>query len=1242
MKDVQLLIEGFLHTLEKGEELESSIIALRNKKFDIIKEAGKGAGLYDVALRLDEGHRGEVLQDKKRDLEEIIDVLKSIRRINDALLKLFNKELAFSNAEIAELRKITAEIVLSEKELAEYYRRNSSRINLSQRESFILSKAQILGESEEREKREIIAALSSIQSIEALLASFKRFLEKQQLHCTSVAESGERLLAALTTTKKENARDLESIKVGVASLLAEFREELKQYVVLGNNAVARNKILGELKFEENKAKALEENILEVKKGKLRVLIVPCNWGFGPVSKAISIVKSLKSMESVLYEVAIMATDDICKAAKRGFPRIKKYAVAENQSYDRMRSTDSYVTFQSRVSSFIAYFYKIVAEFKPNLVIDSLGYLGAPLAKSLGIPVIKLDHLFPELTKNENAQKIGESLLQAYSSKDPGLRQLLVRNANINAFQWLGDVISDYLIVPAFYEISITPSIIRYRGNKNIFFVSPCMDAQTRLFMEDTFEVKAHMSRIISRFSRRLGKENSFTKIILVNTGGVFTDDYKEGWNIFIKQITTLTRAVVQLNRQYKREKKQEFIGIVLVGSLSASQKFSANIASNWNKEMVDCMVLAGNLRFYNTIRMYLSADIVITNAGQTSISELITLNRPFLLLPPYQTEMIRNFEFIVKNGLGLSLSSYIAKDGSPMPSLLTTLADLMNAGSQTSAGIRKKQQKVVKNLKYMEDALSLILSEISGRSVVPSKPVIKKDIEGYAEKVKTKQELISIVIPCYNSSEYLAALIESILNQTYKNFEVIIVDDGSTESQATENFKTLKEKYPWISIVRNKQHKNANYARNTGFAASKGKFLFFCDSDTLLYKTCFEDLKKALDENHNCSFAYCNFDREPADQGLESHRTIPHKAQPFDINTLRERNYISTISLIRREVFPSFDPFIYRHQDWDIFLTITKAGHLGIWVNKSLFKSVERKGSISGRGAADRINSQHIILSKHGIFSLRANARYAIILPTYNQEDKTVRCLNSIKINTPVNYHLYWVDDDSNSASQAKVIDALASLKIPHTKIYKKGKNKGFIGSVNLALNYIKKDGRFTHFVILNNDIILTRGWLDKLLFPMLNDKLIMATGPVTSKSAWQTPKGIEIVCKVSLPSYALSDREEDIEAYNMDLARNVKIRFSYITVVSFFCTLFNAKILNIIGGLDFRYGMGYADDDDYCLRILKAGFRIAVCLDTFVYHDHGTSFSAIGKRNELIAQNHKLFEEKWGYKPQAARSIRY
>ena len=191
---------------------------------------------------------------------------------------------------------------------------------------------------------------------------------------------------------------------------------------------------------------------------------------------------------------------------------------------------------------------------------------------------------------------------------------------------------------------------------------------------------------------------------------------------------------------------------------------------------------------------------------------------------------------------------------------------------------------------------------------------------------------ISVIIPTYQHGDTIVACLNSIFGQTFKDIEVIVVNDGSTDN-TEEILKPYLDKIIYKKIA----NSGAPKARNTGFGLSYGRFVIFCDADLILKPEMLQTLYDALKENPKATYAYGGFRF-----GLGR-----FKALPWSGNRLRKLNYIHTSALIRRDDFIGFDESIKKLQDWDMWLSMMEKGSVGVGVNKMLFSAKPRKTGMS-------------------------------------------------------------------------------------------------------------------------------------------------------------------------------------------------------------------------------------------------------------------------------------------------------
>ena len=201
---------------------------------------------------------------------------------------------------------------------------------------------------------------------------------------------------------------------------------------------------------------------------------------------------------------------------------------------------------------------------------------------------------------------------------------------------------------------------------------------------------------------------------------------------------------------------------------------------------------------------------------------------------------------------------------------------------------------------------------------------------------------ISVIIPAYQHADILGACLESVLNQTLKPKEIMVVDDGSTDNtqEVLDMFVRRRSTgrpvgtTPILKIHKKENQGNPNPTRNKGFELSSGSYVIFLDADVVMKPDMLEKLYGALESNPEAGFAYSSFKF-----GWKKFNSFP-----YDADRLKKMNYIHTSALIRRDAFPGFDENIKRFQDWDLWLTMLENGYEGVFVPEELFTAVQAHG----------------------------------------------------------------------------------------------------------------------------------------------------------------------------------------------------------------------------------------------------------------------------------------------------------
>ena len=209
---------------------------------------------------------------------------------------------------------------------------------------------------------------------------------------------------------------------------------------------------------------------------------------------------------------------------------------------------------------------------------------------------------------------------------------------------------------------------------------------------------------------------------------------------------------------------------------------------------------------------------------------------------------------------------------------------------------------------------------------------------------------VAVVVTCHNYGHYLDACLASVMAQTLKPRELVVVDDAS--SDATH---AVVSRFPRAVYVR-VDYANANRSRNHGFASTTAPYVVFFDADNTMSPEFLESLYAALQEDEGAAFAYpdrINVVEEAG--GRRSPLPAGHwPSHPFDVERLRRANYIDLAAMIRRKAFPGFDEALRMYQDWDLWLNIAcNGGGRGRHVPRPLFCYRVHPNSLGHRGDPD-------------------------------------------------------------------------------------------------------------------------------------------------------------------------------------------------------------------------------------------------------------------------------------------------
>jgi len=231
-----------------------------------------------------------------------------------------------------------------------------------------------------------------------------------------------------------------------------------------------------------------------------------------------------------------------------------------------------------------------------------------------------------------------------------------------------------------------------------------------------------------------------------------------------------------------------------------------------------------------------------------------------------------------------------------------------------------------------------------------------------------KSPRVSVIIPCYNYDQYLQECVESVIAQTYKDFEIIIVNDGSTDNSQQAAEKLIAD-YPGRRILLINQPNSGQPAisRNRGIAQAQGSYILPLDADDKIAPTMIEECIRLLESDPAVAIAYTD---ALFMKGTE-HRV--QQTREYDFHELPRRNLLCYCSLYRRCVWTEVGGYrenVRGYEDWDFWIACGEKGYFGRRIPKPLFLyRVKQDGVYSEAVVRDQYLKAQIALNHPALYS---------------------------------------------------------------------------------------------------------------------------------------------------------------------------------------------------------------------------------------------------------------------------------
>lgn len=282
------------------------------------------------------------------------------------------------------------------------------------------------------------------------------------------------------------------------------------------------------------------------------------------------------------------------------------------------------------------------------------------------------------------------------------------------------------------------------------------------------------------------------------------------------------------------------------------------------------------------------------------------------------------------------------------------------------------------------------------------------------------EEMVSVIIPSYNRQATIIRAVQSVLNQSYANLEVIVVDDCSSD-KTVEMVKQIKDDR--LRIIECKKNGGACIARNIGIEVAKGEYIAFQDSDDEWFEKKLEIELNTLKAT-KCDVVACGFYR---------YMDKKVKQWPFEevkgdyLERILKKNYVTTQAIVaKRECFEDekFDEKMPRYQDWELAIRLLQK-YKFYFINQPLLNVYVQKDSISTNREAEVIAVKRIIEKHREVYN------------KYPQSDLMLKKIYAYgKLQDPNCKHNYYADILRDYKFEVKV--AIRSIQFELKKLMKR------------------------------------------------------------------------------------------------------------------------------------------------------------------------------------------------------------
>lgn len=529
---------------------------------------------------------------------------------------------------------------------------------------------------------------------------------------------------------------------------------------------------------------------------------------------------------------------------------------------------------------------------------------------------------------------------------------------------------------------------------------------------------------------------------------------------------------------------------------------------------------------------------------------------------------------------------------------------------------------------------------------VHEKNYFKKVLECSSPAKKTNLPFFSVVIPVYNPQLYmLTAAIESVLNQSFCNFELILADDCSSDSRVRQILEDYRKRDDRIKLVLNDINGGISLATNSGLKLASGSYVCFMDHDDTLSELALQVYYNAID-NSSCLVKCLYCDEDKID--IRGNRSNPFFKPDFSPERLLSHNYITHFLCLHKQ---SFESVLYLRkecdgaQDYDLLLRLmddldpSNCIHIAYILyhwrshpeSTAMVSSAKNYSLDAGFKAlydySVRSNTPALIRSLGDNF-FRFNCEGVdepivdIIIPFRDNVELTKKCFESIVEYTKYpNYHITFIDNLSSNNETLKFIRYVKSV-FNRVDVLRYSHEFNWASINNFAA--MRSQGDILLF--LNNDIeAFEYGWLEQMI-----SQLIKSSSGVVGNLLLYPDFTIQHAGVVAglggSAGHIYTSFPSDSTGYTGEL-----LTIRNVSAVTGACLMVRKSVFDLVGGFDENFRVAF-NDVDFCFSILSKGYRNIFTPHSRLIHYESKSrgYEDTPEKQRRFNAEVKLLRAKW------------